>query len=182
MKSTDAVDDPSLKILNSDPRPWVRPVAVSLLRFQYRLERRLVSILAIHGLSQPQFDVLANLVHGDGITQQELTDRLLMTKGNLVGIIDRASASGWLERRPDLEDRRANRIFLTEAGRAIIERAKPCVDRLLNQVFGSLSAGELHLMSEMIGRLDRSTRNLKLTITSDDPDQDPSREGSSFND
>lgn len=149
--------NPSLPILDEDPRGRAARVGVAMLRFQNRLERRAAESLAAHGLTLAQFDVLANLAHGEGITQQELAARLLVTKGNVVGIIDRAEAAGWVERRPDPEDRRANRLYLTDAGRQLLARAFPGHSAMMQRVFGTLTAGELALMGEWLARLDRAT-------------------------
>src|SRR4051812_44126756 len=86
-----------------------------LARIYHRIARRLGQVLDRHGLSLAQFEVLAVLFVGAGITQQELASRLLVTKGNICGMIDRMEANAWVERRPDPEDRRVNRLFLTDA-------------------------------------------------------------------
>ena len=106
----------TLPVINDDPRDGITRVVTTWLRVHNRLERRMGETLGVHGLTMPQFDVLATLWHGEGITQQELAERLLVTKGNVVGLIDRISSAGWVERRADPEDRRANRLYLTEAG------------------------------------------------------------------
>ena len=56
------------------------------------MERRLEQALDGHGLSIAQFDILATLGFRQGITQQELAERLLVTKGNICGMIDRMEA------------------------------------------------------------------------------------------
>ena len=68
-------------MLNQDPRGWEVRVWVTLARVYTLLDSRLGQCLAAHGLSLSQFDVLATLRHGEGITQQELAERLLVTKG-----------------------------------------------------------------------------------------------------
>jgi DNA-binding MarR family transcriptional regulator len=140
--------------LNEDPRGWVTRVATTSLRFHARIEKRMAEALAVHGLTLPQFDVLATLWHGEGITQQELAERLLVTKGNVVGLIDRVSAAGWVERRPDPDDRRANRLYLTEAGRALLAKAWPCQVALNEKVYGSLKEGELAQLHGLLVRLE----------------------------
>src|SRR4051794_38484372 len=115
----------SLPVLNEDPRGWEAKVVTTSLRFHNRLERRMAEALAVHGLTLPQFDVLATLWHGEGITQQELAERLLVTKGNVVGLIDRVSAAGWVERRPDPDDRRGKRAFPSHARRGPVEEGVP---------------------------------------------------------
>ena len=61
----------------------------------------MADVVGAHGMTLPQFDVLATLWHGEGITQQELASRLLVTKGNVVGLIDRLCTAGLVERRAD---------------------------------------------------------------------------------
>ena len=65
---------------------------VQLARTFTRMARKLDQALETHGLSVPQFDVLATLGFEQGITQQELAQRLLVTKGNICGMIDRMEA------------------------------------------------------------------------------------------
>ncbi len=115
--------------------------------------------VGVHGLTLPQFDVLATLWHGEGITQQELAERLLVTKGNVVGLIDRVSAAGWVERRPDPEDRRANRLYLTDAGRKLLAKAWPSQIALHRKVFGTLTQAELTLMHELLTRLEDASQD-----------------------
>lgn len=146
----------SLPVLNEDPRGWEARSFTTLLRFHARLERQIAEALAVHGLSLPQFDVLATLWHGEGITQQDLAERLLVTKGNVVGLIDRISAAGWVERRPDPEDRRANRLYLTSAGRRLVEEAFPCQIALVKKVFGTLTEAELRQIHALLARLEEA--------------------------
>ncbi len=154
MSHTRKPSDTDLPVLNEDPRPWEVKAWVGLARVSARLERRLGRVLAAHGLSLSQFDVLATLAHGEGITQQELAERLLVTKGNVVGLIDRVGAAGWVERRPDPEDRRANRLYLTEAGRRLLSRAFPCQNDSICRIFGRLSEDELQQMHHLLAKLE----------------------------
>lgn len=144
----------SLPVLHDDPRPWEVKVAVALIRFHGRLERRLSDALTAHGLTLAQYDVLINLCHGDGITQQELAERLLVTKANVVGLLDRVGAAGWVERRPDPEDRRANRLHLTDAGRKLAAEAYPGQLALVRRVFGELTEPELRQIHGLLERLE----------------------------
>jgi DNA-binding MarR family transcriptional regulator len=144
----------SLPVLNDDPRSWDVRVVVALLNFHSRLERCLSDGLSIHGMTLAQYDVLMTLCHGNGITQQELAERLLVTKANVVGLIDRVSAAGWVERRPDPEDRRVNRLYLTDAGRKLATKAQPSQYALVKKIFGKLTEAELRQMHALLGRLD----------------------------
>jgi DNA-binding MarR family transcriptional regulator len=147
-----------LHVLNDDPRPWEVKVVVALFDFHSRLERRLSDGLALHGMTLAQYDVLMTLCHGDGITQQELAERLLVTKANVVGLIDRVGAAGWVERRADPEDRRVNRLFLTDAGRKLAAEAQPGQYAIVKDIFGTLTGPELRKMHGFLGRLDMCTK------------------------
>src|SRR5690242_925587 len=69
----------------------------------------------------PRFDLLASLHRHDGRTLAALSRDLLVTAGNVTGLVDRAERDGVVERRPDPTDRRLQRVFLTPRGRALIE-------------------------------------------------------------
>src|SRR5688572_632302 len=96
-----------------------------MIRAVQLVQRRVVATLTAHGLTLPQFDVLATLRYGEGVTQQELAGRLLVTKGNVCGVLDRLERLKWVERRADPDDARANRVYLTAAGRRKIDAVLP---------------------------------------------------------
>ena len=78
------------------------------------------------GLTLPQFDVLAQLHRRPGgMTAGELTKELLVTAGNVTGIVDRLVEQGLVERRRVPDDGRARRLLLTPRGLSLVERAIP---------------------------------------------------------
>jgi DNA-binding MarR family transcriptional regulator len=121
------------------------------------MERRLEQGLERRGLSLPQFDILATLGRNEGITQQELAQRLLVTKGNVCGMIDRMEASGWVERRPDPHDRRANRLFLTNRGRTLLASTSPEQYLIIRQIMSTLDGSELQALHELLDRLEEGS-------------------------
>ena len=62
---------------------------MQLARTFYKIERSISASLAAQELTLAQFDVLATLRYGEGVTQKELAELLLVTKGNVVGLLDR---------------------------------------------------------------------------------------------
>jgi DNA-binding MarR family transcriptional regulator len=130
-------------------RTWVQ-----LVRTTVRLERHLEQALEVHGLSIAQFDILATLGFEQGITQQELAERLLVTKGNICGMIDRMEGNGWVERRSDCADRRVNRLFLTRRGKDRLAQAMPSQQALAQRILGALTPPELQTLHQLLVRLD----------------------------
>jgi DNA-binding MarR family transcriptional regulator len=132
-------------------RTWTQ-----LMRTSSRMERRLEQALERHGLSIAQFDILATLGFEQGITQQDLAERLLVTKGNICGMIDRMEVSGWVERRADPGDRRLNRLFLTRQGKTKLGQTLPEQDALLKQLMSALKPAEIQSLYQFLDRLDEA--------------------------
>jgi MarR family transcriptional regulator, organic hydroperoxide resistance regulator len=132
-------------------RTWIQ-----MMRTSSRMERRLEQALERHGLSIAQFDILATLGFEQGITQQDLAERLLVTKGNICGMIDRMEVGGWVERRPDPGDRRLNRLFLTRQGKAKLGQTLPEQDALLKQLMSALKPAEIQSLYQFLDRLEEA--------------------------
>lgn len=135
-------EDPALKA-------WI-----GMFRVYEKMQRQMQRVLDVAGLTLAQFDVLANLGMSEGITQQELAERLLVTKGNVCGLLDRMEAAGLVERRADAKDRRANRIYLTRLGRAALRKAFPAHLALVRECMGSLSSAELRTLLGLLSQIE----------------------------
>ena len=134
---------------------------VQLIRTFYLVQRRVASVLAAHDVTLPQFDVMATLRFSDGVTQQELAERLLVTKGNVCGLLDRLERAGWVERRPDTSDGRANRLHLTPAGKRKIEAVLPDHDALVVQSLRTISASDAKTLRALLDEVARANDDVK---------------------
>ena len=66
----------------------------------------------------PRFDLLAQLErHPDGLAMRELSQRLMVTGGNITGITDQLESEGLVVREAHPTDRRSFTVKLTPAGR-----------------------------------------------------------------
>ncbi|OQY82740.1 MAG: hypothetical protein B6D41_17890 [Chloroflexi bacterium UTCFX4] len=129
---------------------------IHLLRIHHQVQRRESAHLAQYNLTLPQFDVLAQLAREEGITQQTLADRLLVTKGNVCGLMERMAEQGWIERRADPDDRRAYMLYLTPQGEMLARQVLPAQNRLIAQLFGRLTAEKQKALLDLLGELDRA--------------------------
>jgi DNA-binding MarR family transcriptional regulator len=127
-----------------------------MVRTFYRISKLIVSAVAQHNLTMPQFDILATLRFSEGVTQQELAERLLVTKGNVCGVLDRLEALKWVERRPDANDGRANRLYLTAAGRRKIDAVLPDHDAQVMQSMRTLSTADVKSLRRLLIELERA--------------------------
>ncbi|WP_433712961.1 MarR family winged helix-turn-helix transcriptional regulator [Nocardia sp. CA-084685] len=108
----------------------VSPMAVigRIQRLSRVLEQDLKKFFAGHGLEFWEFDMLATLRRSggtNGLTAGALNQVAMLTSGAITNRIDRLTAKGLVERAPCPEDRRAIRVQLTDAGRALIDELLP---------------------------------------------------------
>ena len=76
------------------------------------------------GLTYTQYIVFLVLWEKDGLTVGELCDRLMLDNGTLSPLLKKLQQAGYVERRRSEEDDRVVVVTLTEAGRALQEKAK----------------------------------------------------------
>lgn len=106
-------------------------------------------------LTLPQFDVLAELARAEngGFTFVELSRLLLVTSGNLTGIVDRLEQLRLVERRPDTRDRRVIRVALTEKGRRLTDEVLPAHAADIEEILGFMPRPALNQLSKLLGEL-----------------------------
>lgn len=86
------------------------------------------------GTTRAQWIVLFRLRQQEGLSQVDLADVLELQPISLVRLLDRLVEYGFLERRPDPNDRRANRLFLTRAGRQLVDDLDSLRDAIATDV------------------------------------------------
>ncbi len=106
--------------------------------------------------TMPRFDLLANLHREDGQTLAALSRRMLVTAGNLTGLVDRAERDGMVQRKPDASDRRLSRVHLTAKGRELVEALLPAHAQRVADLLSSLDAAERRELRRLLGKLRES--------------------------
>lgn len=86
------------------------------------------------GTTRAQWIVLFRLRQQEGLSQVDLAEVLELQPISLVRLLDRLVEHGLLERRPDPKDRRANRLFLTTAGRRLVDDLDSLRDAIASDV------------------------------------------------
>ncbi len=129
-----------------------------LMRVHNKLQLRSTQHLAEYDHTPSQFDVLAQLSLKNQISQQELAERLLVTKGNVCGLIDRMSSRGLVERQPHPHDARVNLVCLTDKGRTLAEEVIPAEEAFMQSQMEALSSDEQRTLQTLLRELDMSLR------------------------
>jgi DNA-binding MarR family transcriptional regulator len=107
----------------------------------------------------PQFDLLAQLEREPGgLRLGELSRRMMVTNGNITGLVDKLVEQGFVIREASPEDRRAAIVRLTKAGAALFAiMAKAHEGWLARLMSGVPEAARERLMADL-DKLKRSTR------------------------
>ena len=121
---------------------------------------------AVLGTTGAQWRVLARLSLLDGLRQVELAEALDMEPITLCRMVDRLEESGLVERRKDPEDRRAWRIFLSEASAPVVERMHVIGEGFNGDLFEGVAASDLAALRRVLSRvrdnLDRDETRLEV--------------------
>lgn len=109
------------------------------------------------GVTLPRFDVLAQLDRApDGLTMGELSDHLMVSNGNVTGLVDRLVEEGLISRAPSATDRRRSRVKLTPSGKRAFDAMTPQHERWIDDMMAGLSRQEMAQLLELLGKLKRS--------------------------
>jgi DNA-binding MarR family transcriptional regulator len=100
-----------------------------------------------------RFDLLANLRRDDGQTLAALSRALLVTAGNVTGLVDRAERDGMVERRADPDDGRVGRVWLTRRGVSLIDALLPHHANQIHELLGELSSDDRKALRRILGSL-----------------------------
>jgi DNA-binding MarR family transcriptional regulator len=154
----------SLRVLRGHDVPtggYERAVMMRVLRVFSRWNDASGELLKQHGLTLPHFEVLMSLNAGEGISQQDLTERLMLTKGNICVIVQKMEAAGLIERRTDPVDQRFHRLYMTGKGRKLIAGVIPGHRDLGERLFGSMSEADQKMLYDLLCRVDQGFDDLE---------------------
>ena len=116
---------------------------LSLVRTSSVMQKLSGRFFSRFGLTDVQFNIMMILKQHaqDGLSQQELSEQLIVTKSNVVGLFDRMEKAGYVRRDSHPTDRRYNQIVLTPKGEKLEARVEAEyfkeVDRMMNPLSAS---------------------------------------------
>ena len=113
------------------------------------------------GMTRAKWAVLARLDRFEGLKQTELAEMLDLQPITLTRLLDGLANNGLIERRPDPDDRRAKRLFLTPAARPLLERLTALGEGLMETALAGLEPSNV---DALLGRLTTVKENLRKAI------------------
>jgi MarR family transcriptional regulator for hemolysin len=115
-------------------------------------------------LTATQSWVLSALMEKEGIIQGDLAQTLGIRAVTLGGLVDRMESKKWIERRPDENDRRAKRIWLTPSGRKLEKVINQCLNDVHNIAIGDLPKESVDHLEETITTIRENLREYKSRL------------------
>jgi len=118
-----------------------------LMRKRFDERARLV------GATRAQWKTLVTLSRNEGLNQGALADRLEVEPITLCRMIDRLEESGLVERRRDPADRRAWRIYLTDAAKPVLTKLRGYADEMFEGALEGLGESDRAALSASLERI-----------------------------
>lgn len=118
------------------------------------------------GISRAQWVVLVRLDRCEGLKQSELAEILDLQPISLTRLLDKLAENGLIERRPDPNDRRANRLYLTPAARPVLEKLAELGQEVMGEVLEGIDKpARERLLSDLALMKDKLRAAIGVTAT-----------------
>jgi DNA-binding MarR family transcriptional regulator len=139
ISSPNFADKPELRL-------WLRLLTCTNL-IEGEIRRRLRQE---YSTTLPRFDLLAKLDrHPGGLSLTALSNHMMVSNGNLTGLVDRLVTNGLVERRPYPHDGRSRRVALTGAGKAHFDDMTPAHEAWMNHMLDGWSQDDINLLDKL---------------------------------
>jgi DNA-binding MarR family transcriptional regulator len=143
-KATELPDDHRDEI-----RLWLRLLTCTTLiegEVRSRLRERF-------DVTLPRFDLMAQLDKvPEGMTLSDVSKRMMVSNGNVTGLVERLVESGHLDRRTSESDRRVQVIRLTKAGRAEFRKMAAEHELWISDIFGDLTPKDVRELMRLLAK------------------------------
>lgn len=136
-------------------RLWLRLLTCTTL-IEGEIRRRLRDA---YDITLPRFDLMAQLDKAPGgMTLGELSQRMMVSNGNVTGLAERLVQQGLLDRRPSPTDRRAQIVSLTAEGRRSFRAMARTHEDWIAEIFGALTAEDVEQLMRLLAKTKASAR------------------------
>ena len=117
---------------------------------QRRLQRWVAARTEKSGVTATQSGLLFILGQRDGVLMGEAGTALDLGPPGISGLVDRMTALGLIKRRPDPEDGRAWRLWLTPAGRAALGQSKAGLSEINARLTEGFTEAEIEIVARWL--------------------------------
>jgi len=136
-------------------RLWLRLLTcTTLIEGEVRTRLR-----ARFDVTLPRFDLMAQLDKApDGMTLSDVSKRMMVSNGNVTGLVERHVESGHLDRRTSATDRRVQVIRLTKLGRAEFRKMAAEHETWIADMFSELTPKDVRELMRLLAKAKASAQ------------------------
>ncbi len=109
-----------------------------------------------YGLTPPQFALLEALYHLGPLPLSQVSEKLLVTSGNVTYVVDNLCSLGLVVRERCASDRRVIYATLTSKGEALLDEVFPRHAAEVEQLFAALPPADQNELRRLLKRLGRA--------------------------
>ena len=131
-----------------------RPVTARISRLARHLRRAIDGLLEPFGMTGVQLGLLIRLDRTDGLVQAELGRRMAIEPATLTGIVQRLEREGWVRRSCDPDNRRLQRVWLTDKARATLPALRREQSRHRRRALSGLNTADLAQLESLLDRIE----------------------------
>ena len=124
------------------------------------IKKRAKEALRQFGLTDVQLNLMMLLFHqggGEGLTQAQLSEMMLVNRANITSLIDRMERDGMVKRTSG-QDRRYNIVRLTGKGKKLLKKVEPLYTKEVKRIMSAVSGNE---KKQIIKMLEKVRKNLR---------------------
>jgi DNA-binding MarR family transcriptional regulator len=137
----------------ADPPDLAAGLAFLLSQVGAHVAGRFAERLEPLEIKPPHVGILRVIGQTDGLSQQALGEKLGMFASRLVAVLDELEGRGLVERRDSPTDRRSYALFITRAGREMLEQIGQISRTLQDALCASLDDAERAILAELLARI-----------------------------
>jgi DNA-binding MarR family transcriptional regulator len=145
------------------PEPETAPRSVGFLISQlgFVSSKAFMEELRPVGIDPREFLLMRFVAASEGQSQQALAERLSVPASRMVALVDHLEDAGFLERRPDPEDRRVRGLYLTRKGRGALERASKIAIDYETRLCAGINRSEREQLIDLLQKLQETQTTLR---------------------
>jgi DNA-binding MarR family transcriptional regulator len=138
-----------------------RSVGFLISQLGFFSSKGFMEALAPLGIGPREFLLMRFVDASKGQSQQALAERLGIPPSRMVALVDHLEEAGFVERRPDPEDRRVRGLHLTRRGRAVLERAGKIAIDYETRLCAGINREEREQLIDLLQKLQESQTHLR---------------------
>lgn len=130
-----------------------RDIAVAMIGVARQMKRRFDMSVEKIGVTSAKWTLIAVVSRNPGATQRTIAETLNVTEASAGRLIDRLCADGYLRRSANPQDRRAYRVYLTDAAMPLLAQLEGLARLNEDEAFAGLSAAELAQFKALLAKM-----------------------------